>query len=203
MAQLLTATEDFSAVAWANDSVTVTANTGAAPAFAGSRAGLADTVADNSAVVQAAIGSNSTAIASGGTYFASLYVRKDAVTSRFTNLNVTWFSGGSLTRGIQFNTSTGAIGLASDMTGPDDSGVVDVDSSWWRLWLKSVDPTGVSTEIKWTWYPARASTITGAGDSTVTGNSIIWGANLASGLALPAYIPEPLYAFPRRILFRR
>jgi hypothetical protein len=131
MANLVTQTEalDDTGV-WTHDSVTVTANTHAAPAFAGINAGMADTVADNSGAQASIIGTYYDITPSTNDYVGSVFIRKDAVTDRWPQFILQILAVGSGL--VDINTSTGAI-AENPAAPPAASGIVDVDATWWRL----------------------------------------------------------------------
>lgn len=193
MSQFVTKTEELDDTAvWTANSVTVTANTHAAPAFAGGSAGLADTLADNSAVAQGnLVGLFYTIPADTADYTGSVFIRKDAVTDRwpelFLDINTTpAFS-------VSINTSTGAFANGADA--PVTSGVVDVDSLWWRLWLQIAND-GVGTDIRIFTYPDHLDALGGSAQSGGTGSAVYWGFNITNNTTLQDYVPEPFYSFP-------
>jgi len=191
---LVTKTEDFSHADWSNDTVTVTANTTAAPTFAGGSAGLADTLADNSAVVQGSLFSTYRAIANNATdWMTSVFIRKDATTTRFPEITMQMIDGVGLYCGVQINTSTGAIANSLDGA-PDAKGVVDFDALWWRVWLRKANNASGNTSLRMGIFPARAGTI-GGSDSSTTGSIIAWGANQTNDSTVQTYAPDPTYSF--------
>jgi hypothetical protein len=200
MANILTYTEAVDNAAWTKPGapdVTVTADTHAAPAFAGASAGMADTLADlstASAYVHQtkAKGSNDTA-----NWCASIYVRKDAITTRVPEFVMEFRDVGTTkARGVRLNTSTGVTGnYAGQTAAPTSHGVVDVDASWWRLWMIEPDNATGNTNIRFTIFPAKSVTETTGNSSALTGSIVVWGANVEKVDAVTAYQPDPFYAF--------
>lgn len=191
-ANLVTSTEalDDTGV-WTANSTTVTANSQAAPAFAGGSAGMADTVADNSAAAQGnLVGTFYTISADTSDYIGSVFIRKDAVTDRWpeivTNINT------GVNGLVSINTSTGAI--ADGSTPPAASGVVDVDANWWRLWMRIAND-GAGTAIRIYVYPDHLDALGGSTTSGGTGSAVFWGFNITNDSTVQTYQPEPTYSF--------
>ena len=195
VANLLTNTEDFSHADWSNSAVTVTTNTTAAPSFAGIHATLADTLNDASAVAQATITRFTTPSVANTDYTFSIYILKDSTTSRFPAFGLNLYGTPNRHRQLALNTQTGATGNAGVDTAPASSNVTDVDGTWWRLSMTETTAGMSATDIAVVIFPARASTLTGAPDSTVTGSIIAWGANLTPTATAETYEPHPSYAF--------
>jgi hypothetical protein len=206
MANLLHFTEQFDDAYWSAVVVVVTANTHAAPAFAGINAGLADTIDDQSAGSSGALtGSYEDCPGDTSDFVVSRYVRKDAITSRFPILTMQFTSGATINTGVSLNTSTGATANANGLDAPDAIGCVDVDATWWRLWLRKANAGGVA--VRSNFYPAYSATLGGAQDGAVTGSVIAWGANLTNTSTVQTYEPDPFYAFviaevPAALIFR-
>lgn len=189
MANLVTSTENLADTAvWTANSVTVTANTFAAPAFAGGSAGLADTVADNSASAGGSlIGLYYDITADTTSWVGSVYIRKDATTTRWPEVFVQ-FQGGPAGF-VSVNTSTGAI--ANGSVPPAASGIVDVDASWWRLWIRVVN-TSIDS-VRMGVYPDHLDALGGATTSPPTGSVVLWGFNLTNTTTVQTYEPQPSY----------
>jgi hypothetical protein len=193
---VITKTEQFDDAVWAKTSVTVTANSQAAPVFAGGSAGLADTLDDASAVVTGVVEWGYTGVANDSSpWVCSVFIRKDAITSRFPVLGFQIVDGTSVVAGISINTSTGAVANVGDIAAPATSGVVDFDSLWWRAWLQKPNNSSGNADIKMFLNPAYSSALGGTADSTVTGSIVAWGANLTNDATVQTYIPDPFYAF--------
>ena len=191
---LLSFTEQFNNGAWTQGgSITVTPNSAAAPSFANPKAGRADTLADNTVTEASSILNEATIADDLGDYVASVYIQKDAVTTRFPAFILALLGGGTpLTGGVSINTSTGTL---ADYSGGAAvaSGIVDVDATWWRVWVRMTNNGTGNTTARWLFFPAQASSLGGGFDSTATGSSISWGANITNTRALQAYDPSPAY----------
>lgn len=201
---LLTATEDFTDVAWVNTSVTITADSTSPPSLYGPNAGGADTLADNDVLV----GSNlfQAVVKDPGdvdTYLFSLFVAKQ-VTQVFMSIALSFAGVATTSVAFNFDPSTGDTGISPDFTSPPGYGVEDVNSAYWRIWCRYADPNS-NTLIRTILWPARIdqSAITNSGDSAATGSVIAWGANLTKGASLLPYEPEPIYSFQTRFLLAR
>lgn len=136
------------------------------------------TIEDNSATLQEGIVRNE--IVAGATaYTAHVRIKKDAITSRFPEVQITEVTGGVGTVCVQLNTSTGASairtqsGLTSVTVGVLDAG------DWWILWIKFTT-TGATTAVSFTIYPAFGLTL-GASDVSAQGTITAWGAQLEAG----------------------
>ncbi len=203
MSNILHFTEAFDNAYWTS-SVTVTPNTAAAPAIYGSGAGFGDTLADTSAVsVQGTVGTYETIPDDSSHYFASIHVKKDAVTTRFPTILVQMTNGSGPICGVSFNTSTGAIAEANGtFPATISKGVVDLDANLWRVWFEMANDTSGNTQARMMVRPAQASIIGDADDVTLIASAIVGGANLTRGSALQSYQPDPPYAFPSWVLVK-
>jgi len=201
MANILTFTEDFLNAVWTTfGSPGRTANTHAAPAFAGTSAGLADTLTDSDAGVQCNVKQSKAKGTDDTTnWTVSVYVRKDADSTRKPGIQM-WFADGGTekARGVYVNTVTGALTASGSLGGPASSGVEDVDATWWRVWMTEADNGLGNPNIQLVIFPAQA---TGGGtndDSTPTGSVIVWGANVTHTGTVQPYEPDPTYSFVSR-----
>lgn len=201
MANLLLKTEDFSHAAWVNTSVTVTADSTAAPSGFPTAAGLADTAADNSAVVKAGLIQDVTIPGSALNYTFSLFVKKDTDTTRYLQLRLQFRDVAGFDSGVNFDTQNGTF---DDPGGIISSGgaVVNYDASWWRIWIR--EDSGGNTRVQCAIYPAATDVSSSAGNVVTQGSVIIWGANLTQSTVIQTYEPDPAYpaAVPAAIIFR-
>ncbi len=198
MANILLYTEAFDNAAWLLESggtaTTVTADTFAAPAFAGANATLADTVSDISTTVQGEAYQD-VAIPNDSTdYVFSVYVRKDTNTTRFPEFMIEFRNGTSFARAIHINTQTGASSAGSYVPAPTAYGVEDIDATWWRVWLKQANSSAGNTVIRVHVAPARAASLGGGANSPSLGDLVVWGGNITNTSTLQAYEPHPFYS---------
>lgn len=204
MANIQTYTEDFSHSGdWTSGAgCTVTTNTHAAPTFAGVNAGMADTVADTDAGIQGRLDSVGKTVPTDGTnWILSVYIRKTVgAPATFPEVGISFLTNYGA---VSFNMTTGATSNTFGDPAPDASGVVDIDATWWRLWLKLANDTTASVNMFL--FPARAATLGGPPDGGLTGQVVLWGANLTNTSTVQDYEPDPFYAFvaPRSFLLVR
>lgn len=188
-----------------SDLLTVTANTTAAPAFAGKYAGLADRLVDANIVNVCGLDGAFHGIPNDASdWTLSVYVAKDAVTTRFPLMQLNFENGTAMTVAISLNTSAGTVTSVTGITAPNASGVVDADTHYWRFWLRHANNNTGNNAIRARFSPAGTSTHGGAGDNSAQGTTDTWGFNLTNDSAVQTYQPDPFYAFvlPRRVLFR-
>jgi hypothetical protein len=199
MANLLLKTEDFSDEAvWSFAGVTVTSNTAAAPAIYGVNAGLADTVTDVTASLDAILQQVEKV---GGTsdtdpYIVSVHVKKDAITNRFCQFYLVFAGVSTAFCAARINTSTGEIVsyTGGGASAPTAQGVVD-HSDYWRFWVKWADPNANSL-VRWQFWPAVCGdSISGDLDGAINGSVILQGANVTQSDTLLDYEPAPFYEF--------
>jgi hypothetical protein len=199
VANILTNTEDLSHSDWVKeDSPTITTDQYAAPTFAGINAGRGDKLEDASGSAVCAVSQNENITSDTSTWVFSVFVRKDATTSRFPAFVLRMQEGSTIEVGCQINTQTGEI--ANFINAPDDKAVVDVDANWWRVWLKKANNGTGNTFLVARVFPAAATTLGGGFDSSLTGFIGMWGANVTNTSTLQAYEPDPFYVFAGRIL---
>ena len=199
MPNILHFTEQFDNSYWsAFDSCTRTADTHAAPVFAGDDAGLADTLDDASGAAGGSLfGTYETIPNDTSTWTASLYVRKtgDATPDFFPLFGVQINGGTQLFPSVSMNTYSGVVASGGDGA-PDDMGVEDIDATWWRPWWSKANNNTGNTIARLYIYPAYSGTIGAGNDGTKIGSIIIWGANLTNTPTVGVYEPEPFYEFP-------
>jgi hypothetical protein len=196
LANIILFTEQFDNSWWVkNDGATVTQDTHAAPAFAGFDAGLADTLHDAQAVQTSIYSPYITIANDASAWTASVFMRKDAVTSRYP-LMVLEFNGGTgIWTAASFGTSDGS---SSDFPGfpPAARGVVDVDDTWWRMWMRQPNNNTGNVNVRMGIFPASSTVLGGSGDGGVLGTIVAWGANISNSSVVEDYIPEPFYQVP-------
>jgi hypothetical protein len=201
MANVLDKTEAFNDTGeWsAFDGLVVTANTHAAPAFAGVHAGLADTVEDtNGGVASSLYGPFKSIPSDSSDWIISVHVRKDATTSRFPHFAVDFDGGTGFSAGVQLNTSTGEV--ANSGSAPDAIGVVDVDATWWRVWMRKANNGSGNNIARFNMAPCFASTLGGSVNGGLTGSIVMWGVNMTNASTIQTYEPDPFYEFTGRIV---
>ena len=183
---LLTYSEQFDNAGWAKRSAgtvtTVTANTTVAP----DGTLTADTFSDVSTSDYAQIDNGSvTAGIANTTYTFSLYVLKDAVTSRFPEF-LLLDNTNSLGVCIQLNTSTGAVANRTVIGSPTYTTTVESAGLYWRL-IHTIRTGGSATTLTAFIRPVMSATLGGAVDSSLTGSIVVWGAQLVTGSSAGTY----------------
>ena len=104
---------------------------------------------------------NTVPVGSALKYTTSLYVKQ--ATAPSCDLLVTFSGSSTVTNGINFNFSTGAITTTAlgggTITAPALSGKVVLANGWYRLWFSTADSTGLNTTATVAFYPSsNAST---------------------------------------------
>ncbi len=203
MPNVLTFTEQFDNAAWSNASTTVTADTFAAPGFTGTKANRADTVQDaTGAAVSSLTQDVGSSVVNSLDYTGSIYVRKDAVTSRFPAFQMSFLGATGVDAFVALNTSTGVVSDIVGLGAADAKGVVDVDSLWWRIWWRKANNATGNTLARMVVYPALSGTLGQSFDSSILGSIVAWGAQIEQASAVGTYVPSPFYSLPRLVLFR-
>ncbi len=200
MANIVPYTEDCSQ--WTPTNVVVTTNTHAAPSTSAVGAGLADTVDDQSSSLGSVTFTDQAISSDASSWTASVYVRKDAITSRTPEFLIRFGGGTLLVAGISFDTSTGTVSSPASVQDADASGVVDVDTNWWRVWYRKANNNSGNTAIRLILYPAAQGVIDTGASSTATGSIVVWGVNLTNTSSVQTYEPNPAYGTPPMILIR-
>jgi hypothetical protein len=183
---LLTYSEQFDNAAWSKRNVgtvtTVTANTTVAP----DGTLTADTISDVSTSDYAQIDNGVvTAGIANTNYTWSLYILKDAVTSRFPEF-LLFDNTNNLGVCIQLNTSTGAIANRAVIGSPTYTTTVQDAGLWWRL-IHTLRTGGSATTLTAFIRPVFSATLGGAVDTSLTGSIVIWGADLRTGSSAGTY----------------
>lgn len=195
-ANIITFTEQFDNAVWTpgDANLVVTPNTFAPPAFAGILAGQADDVADVSpASAPALVGTNYSIPADTSTWVGSIFVRKDAINTRWPTLGVVLAGGSGQLVTVNMDTSSGAY-AAGPFGSPAAFGVMDVDSLWWRLWAQ-ITNDGTNNLARLQWWPSILDALGGSVTSAQTGSATFWGANMTNDGTPQTYQPDPTYAF--------
>jgi hypothetical protein len=178
--------QTFDNASWTgtNANLVVTANSTVAP----DGTTTADTITKSGGSDQAL--NQVITVASGSTYTYSLYVLKDATTSRFPEFYIA--DGGANQLYTQFNTSTGAS-VNRISSGTVSFAVESFSSTFWRIKLTALFGT---TSASVGFRPAAGTTI-GVFSAAATGAITAWGAQVELGSAATSYIPTTTVAVTR------
>lgn len=183
-------TEEFDDAYWTATS-SVTADTNDPPSAFGINATDADTINDDSgAAVTGITGTFEDITVDTTDWVCSLFVRKDAISTRFPSFVVQLLGSPSVFAGLSINTATGAIAS----TGATASGTIDVDTAWWRVWFR-VANNGTANAARIFFNPSPTGTLGGSDDSAIMGSVVVWGVNMTNSSVLQAYDPDPSYDF--------
>lgn len=195
MPNILLATEDFTAAPWTTEeSLIVVADTHAPPGFAGWTAGKADTLEDANAAGVGGIRQDVSVPDDTTTYVASVYVRKHPDVVRFPAFMLEFRGAVTRSAGIEINTATGAIAdIPFGSTTPIASGIVDVDSEWWRVWWTLANDGLGNNVCRLNIWPALAAGLGGSFNSASVGVLQVWGANVVASGTVGAYEANPPY----------
>lgn len=179
-----------------SDLLTVTANTDAAPLFAGINAGLADRLVDSDASnIGTLFGGFHTITSDGTDWLLSVYGKKDTVTTRFPLIYVDMQNGTRVQAYASLDTKNGLISNASGAPVFDAIGVIDIDSLWWRFWGRIANNNTGNNAIRCSLIPAGTLLFGGTGEPAAQGTYPMWGVNLTNTSTIQPYEPDPLYAF--------
>jgi hypothetical protein len=176
---LFTFSEDFTNGAWNKANVTVTSNSTISP----DGNTTADTLSKSISGVDGTVVRTVSATASG--YVGSVFIKKDADTSRFPELFVRSSDGtGQNEIYVQLNTSTGAT-VTRFQTGSASVSTPVLINGYWRI---SFYALANSNTCRFGIRPAAGTTL-GVFNANATGSIIAWGAQLEDGSYATSYIP--------------
>lgn len=195
MPNLIPATEDLLSGGWVNGQCTRVANVGSPPAFAGGSATNYDTLEDAESGVVDYQFLDITIPNNSSPYCCSIYVRKDAVSSRYPEIWLQLTGGTEVNAGLQFNTTDGSSVFSEIVADPVASGVEVVDATWYRVWFTCANNGSGNTNARITIYPAMTTTWGGSFGATATGLMGVWGINLTPTATLQPYEPDPDYDY--------
>jgi hypothetical protein len=103
---------------------------------------------------------NTVPVGSALKYTTSLYVKQGTAPS--CDLLVTFSGSTTVTNGVNFNFSTGAITTTAlgsgTISAPSLSGKVTLTNGWYRLYFSTADSTGLNTTATVTFYPSSSAT---------------------------------------------
>ena len=106
---------------------------------------------------------NTVPVGSALKYTTSMYVKQGTAPS--CDLLVTFSGSTTVTNGVNFNFSTGAITTTAlgsgTITAPALSGKVVLPNGWYRLWFSTADSTGLNTTATVAFYPSSGATTGG------------------------------------------
>jgi hypothetical protein len=106
---------------------------------------------------------NTVPVGSALKYTTSLYVKQGTAPS--CDLLVTFSGSTTVTNGVNFNFSTGAITTTAlgsgTKTAPALSGKVTLANGWYRLWFSTADSTGLNTTATVAFYPSSSASTGG------------------------------------------
>lgn len=119
----------------------------------------------------------------------SVFIKKDTTTTRFVGI-FTRLTGGGVISGIyHLNTSTGAIAVESGAT-VAALAVVDSYGSWWRVLIVRNNDSSGNVTAQGIVYPARATSLGGAGNNAAVGTCIADGKQIELNTKVPtSFVP--------------
>jgi len=193
MANLILHTEDFLDAEWTNSNLTLTANFAAKPADLTPNARAASKFDDPSAAVQTNLLGTFYDVPANSTVVGSLFVQKDAVTSRQPSLAVHFVGGVAKLVGIILNTSTGVASVPTgDGSAPTAFGVIDYDAIYWRVWVKQTDVDS-NVSVRLIFSPANYDNFGDFSNAAATGSIVGGYVNLVVAAVVGPYEPGPNY----------
>lgn len=174
---LIPDSENLAAASWvASSGPTVVTNNASAP----DGTTTADTLTDANASGMSYVRNTVACAADTLTRVASVYIPKDAVTSRFPYIEISHPSGPGI--GIMVNTQTGAFAIVPGGFGTM-AGVANAGTHW-RAWV-AVTNASISS-VRMLLAPA-GGTILGTTDAAATGSCAFWGMQMEVGSVPSSY----------------
>ncbi len=172
--------EDFTTT-WTNSGCVLNGNSTVAP----NGETTADTIEDDSAAANENLEQLITIADDSTSWTYSLFVKKDADTSRFPEFQCILSGGTQVLVGSQLNTSTGA----SQLRGSSAGAVTRVRDfgDYWRIVLTIPNNGSGNTTAKLRVFPAVTTTL-GITEVTALGSIIAWGAQLENAEKETSYI---------------
>lgn len=196
MSNVLLDTENFGSANWTNNGSTITAGAYAAPAFAGQSATAASNVEDASAAAVTNILQVVDPVPNDASdWVASVFIRKDAITTAYPALVLSFINGTQINAYIAIDPVNGLLTDVSGQTAADARGVIDVDALWWRVWMRKANNASGNTAARVILYSALSDTFGGGFNSPSLRTLGAWGANLTNTSTVQTYDPNPFYAF--------
>ncbi len=156
----------------------------------------ADKLADTSATLASIIRDTFTITPAGSTVTTSVWVLKDAVTSRFPSIQFETSGGTGFAVWTDLNTSTGATNVRA--AGPIGAvSNAESDGDFW-YWISTyTDNDSGNNAVRDAIYPAYAATLGGANDNSLTGDITAFGIQTELGPFPSTYIENTTVATTR------
>lgn len=163
--------EDFNNAAWVTSgTIVVTPDAVAAP----NGLTVATTLNDTDGAATSGITQSITVAADTNNRTLSVYVEKDAITTRFPAIYIRYSGGSAVESYVSLNTQTGATSIIS---GAAPTIVVDDYVDYWRVSL-TLQNDSTNTLLDLGIFPAYSSTLGGAASVATTGSINVFGAQI-------------------------